>query len=99
MNTEYCVAWRQVFYVVRPNPTRFFELNPILDPKFGLSQVGLALRVKNISNRVGLASNRFQIWVQLYNVLNKPNFNPILGWVGLPESKFWLSWVGLVRFI
>ena len=28
----------------KPDP--FFGLNPILDPKFGLSWVGLALRVK-----------------------------------------------------
>ena len=27
-------------------PERLFELNPILDPKFRLSRVGLALRVK-----------------------------------------------------
>ena len=42
--------------LVRPNPTRFFGLNPILDPKFGLSRVGLALRLKNRvqSGRVGL---------------------------------------------
>ena len=32
--------------VVQPNPTRFFGLNPILDPKLGLSRVGLALRVE-----------------------------------------------------
>ena len=42
--------------VVLPNPTRFFGLNPILDPKFGLSRVGLALRVEKRvqSGRVGL---------------------------------------------
>ena len=32
--------------IPRPNPTRFFGFNPILDPKFGLSWVGLALRVE-----------------------------------------------------
>ena len=38
------------------NPTRFFGLNPILDSKFGLSQVGLDLRVeKQVQlGRVGL---------------------------------------------
>ena len=56
--------------VAKPSP--FFGLNPILDPKFGLSQVGLALRDKNVSNWVRLASNRVQIWVQHYNVLSKP---------------------------
>ena len=45
--------------VVRPNPTRFFGLNLILDQKFGLSWVGLA-------------SNRVQIRVQPFNVLKKP---------------------------
>ena len=60
--------------VVRPNPTRFFGLNPILDPKFGLSRVGSGWPSgsKNGSNRVGLASNRLQIRVQPYNILNKP---------------------------
>ena len=48
-----------VYGLVRPNLTRFFGLNPILDQKFGLS-------------RVGLASNRVQIRVQPYNVHNKP---------------------------
>ena len=50
--------------LVQPNPTSFLGLNQILDPKFGLSQVGLA-------------SNRVQIRVQPYNVLNKPEMNLI----------------------
>ena len=41
---------------MQPNPNHFFGLNPILDPKFGLSRVGLALRVKQRvqSGRIGL---------------------------------------------
>jgi hypothetical protein len=39
------VFLNESFKVVRQNPTRFIGLNPILDPKFALSRVGLALRV------------------------------------------------------
>ena len=50
------VVGQMTFKVVRPNPTRFFGLNPTLDPKFGLSRVRLALRVKKRVQlgRVGL---------------------------------------------
>jgi hypothetical protein len=52
MSTEFSTPFR----LVRPNPTHFFGLNLILDPKFGLSWVRLALRVvKRVQlGRVGL---------------------------------------------
>ena len=62
----------------KPNP--FFQVEPDFGPKIQVESVGLALRVKNRSNWVRLASNRVQIRVQPYNVLNKPN-NHV--WVGL----------------
>ena len=79
---------------MRPNPTRFFGLNSILDQKFGLSLVELALRVKKRvqSGRVGLKKGfKFGFNPIMYLI------NPI--WVGPPGSKFGLSHVGLVGFI
>ena len=74
----------------------FYGLNSNLDQKFGLPKFGLC-RVrpfdpKDRSNRVGLASDRVQIWVQS-NI--EPNLNLILCPVGSPRPKFRLSWVGL----
>ena len=50
--------------LVRPNPNRFFGLNLILVPKFGLSRVRFALRVK----KTGLIGSG---WPQI-------GFNPII---------------------
>ena len=48
---------------------------------------------KNGSNRVGLTSKRVQIWVQPYNVLNKPDLKNGSGWAFKVQNR--LSWVGL----
>jgi hypothetical protein len=59
----------------------FFELNLILDMIVGFNRVGP--QVKKMGP-IRLASNRVQIQVQPYNVLNKPDFGP--DWT--PGSKF-----------
>ena len=52
------------------------------------------------SNRVGLTSKRFQIWVQSYNVLNKPDSNRVeLGRVGPQGQNSGQIRVELVGFI
>ncbi len=67
-------------------------MNSILDPKFRLSQVGLALRVKKTGligsgwPRIGFKF-RFNLIMYLLN-LNEPNLNPNLGQLGPPGSKF-----------
>ena len=90
------------YKVVRTNPTcflggwtRFWTQNS------GWVGSGWPLGSKNGSNRVRLAANRVQIWIQPYNVLNKPDLNPNSGWVGLgpqgPNSGWVrLGWLGSV---
>ena len=52
------------FKLVRPNPTHFFGLNPILDQKFGSSQVGPQGRKKG-SIRLGWCEIGFNLIMYL----------------------------------
>ena len=56
---------------------------------------------KNRFDRVGLTSQRVQIWVQPYNVLNKPNLNPtqpVFSWALMVQNRVELGQVGWGHF-
>ena len=61
----------------------------------GWVRLGWPSGSKKGSKRVGLASNRVQIRIQPYNVLNKLDLNPTRFWVRPSGSKIRLSRVGL----
>ena len=64
------------YELVRPNPAQFFGLNPILDPKFGLSRVGPQGR-KTGPIGSGWPQTRFKF-----------GFNPIVYFINPNEPYF-----------
>ena len=87
------------FHIVQPNVTL-----PVLlgSTKFwaqflGSNRLGWRQGSKNRSNLVSLTSKRVQIWVQPYNVLNRPDLNPTrptfsLGWALRVQNRVDSGW-------
>ena len=60
--------------------------NPILDPKFGLSRIGLALSIKKqVQSGWSQIGFKFGFYTIMYLIKpNETDLNPILGRVGPP---------------